>query len=113
MPLNDLPMSRELLLEADLPGTPVSRVEIRRITMAPNLAPGAHRHNGPVLGSIVAGAVRFQVGAGPEQVLRPGDVFHEPAGAPITHFDALEDGAVFLGYFPLEPGLQPEIEMLG
>jgi len=113
MPFDDLPMTRELLLEADLPGAPVSRVEIRRITMAPNLAPGAHKHNGPVLGSIVEGAVRFQVGTDPEQVLRPGDVFHEPAGAPITHFDALEDGAVFLGYFPLEPGQKADIEMLG
>ena len=112
MPFEDLPMTRELLLDAALPGTPVARVEIRRITLAPNLAPGAHTHNGPVLGSILEGAVRFQVEDGPEQVLRPGDVFHEPAGTLITHFDALEDGAVFLGYFPLAPGQEAEITML-
>jgi quercetin dioxygenase-like cupin family protein len=112
MPFEDLPLTRELLLDTALPGAPVARVEIRRITMAPNLAPGAHKHNGPVLGSILEGAVRFQIAAGPEQVLLPGDVFHEPAGSLITHFDALEDGAVFLGYFLLGPGQEAAIEML-
>ena len=112
MPFEDQPVTREILLDAALPGTPVARVEIRRITMAPNLVPGAHTHNGPVLGSILEGSVRFQVDAGPERVLRPGDVFHEPAGTVITHFDALEDGVVFLGYFPLGPGEEAEIELL-
>jgi quercetin dioxygenase-like cupin family protein len=112
MEFENLPMTRELVLDATLDGLLVDRVEVRRITMAPHLAPGAHVHNGPVLGSIVEGSVLFQVEDAPQLVLRPGDVFFEPANVPISHFDALEDGVIFLGYFPLAAGQQPDITMV-
>jgi quercetin dioxygenase-like cupin family protein len=112
MALEDLPVTRELVLEAALGAQEVERVEVRRITMAANLALGAHVHNGPVLGSIVEGSVLFQVEDGEQRVLRPGDVFFEPAGVVITHFDALEEGVVFLGYFPLGTGQQAEITLI-
>jgi len=66
-------------------------------------------HNGPVLGSILERSVLFQVEGRDEAVLRPGDVFFEPAGVPIAHFDALGDDLTFLAYFLLSPGQQPEI----
>lgn len=102
-------MTREVVADVALAGLPVDRVEVRRIVMAPDLAPGAHVHNGPVLGSIVAGSVLFQVEGGAEVVLRAGDVFYEPADVRIEHFDALADGATFLGYFPLTAGQQAEL----
>jgi quercetin dioxygenase-like cupin family protein len=112
MEFDELPMTREVVLDAALLGLTVERVEVRRIRMAPHLAPGAHVHNGPVLGNVVEGSVLFQVEDGPRLVLGPGDVFFEPANVRISHFDALEDGATFLGYFPLAPGQEPDITML-
>jgi quercetin dioxygenase-like cupin family protein len=112
MGIEDLPMTREVVLEIGLAGLPVDRVEVRRIVMAANLAPGAHVHNGPVFGSIVAGSVLFQVEGGAETVLRAGDVFYEPADVRIEHFDAQADGVTFLGYFPLTAGQQPDLTLV-
>jgi len=98
MDINDLPVTREVVLDVALDGLRVDRVEVRRIVMAPNLGPGAHVHNGPVLGSIVEGSVLFQVRGEAQVVLRPGDVFCEPANVRIEHFDALVDGVTFIGF---------------
>lgn len=100
MGIEDLPMTREIVLDVGLAGLPVDRVEVRRIVMAADLAPGTHLHNGPVLGSIVAGSV-----------LHAGDVFYEPADVRIEHFDALADGATFLTYFPLTAGQEPGVQL--
>jgi quercetin dioxygenase-like cupin family protein len=112
MGIEDLPVTREVVLDVALLGLPVDRVEVRRIRMAPNVAPGAHVHNGPVLGNVLEGSVLFQVEDGEQVVLRPGDVFFEPAETRISHFDALDEGAVFLGYFPLRSGQQAELTIL-
>ncbi|MFF9640825.1 cupin domain-containing protein [Kitasatospora aureofaciens] len=110
---DQLPVGREVLLdEAVSPVKPISRVEVRRITMPPGFAAGWHVHNGPVLGSVVAGLVHFQVEGGPETVLTAGEVFHEPVGVPVR-FDAGPEGATFLGYFLLADGEQPEIALVG
>jgi quercetin dioxygenase-like cupin family protein len=66
-----------------------------------------------LFGSIVAGSVVYQVDGQPASVLRPGDVFYEPAGKRIARFDAQEDGVTFLAYFLLSPGQEPELTMLG
>lgn len=109
--MTDQPVSREILLDQPLPATlPLKHLEIRRITMAPNLAPGRHTHNGPVFGSIERGSVILQVEDEPEVALRPGDVFYEPEDTVITRFDATDEGVVFLAYFPLEDGQQSELK---
>jgi quercetin dioxygenase-like cupin family protein len=113
MGFENLPMTREIVMDTALNGMAVERLEVRRIRMAPDLAPGAHTHNGPVLGNIVEGSVLFQIEDHESVVLRPGDVFFEPADTRISHFDALTDGAVFLGYFPLLSGQEPSITILG
>ena len=97
------------LLDQALPDVTTSAVQIRRITLQPGVAGGAHRHNGPVFGSIEAGSVVFQVDGGAERVLRPRDVFYEPANVVIDRFDALDEGVTFLGYFLSSPGEQPEL----
>jgi uncharacterized protein (DUF302 family)/quercetin dioxygenase-like cupin family protein len=99
------PVRRVVVLDQDLPEPrTVGHVEVRRITMAPDVAAGPHVHNGPVFGHILTGSVTFQVGDEPPVVLRAGDVFHEPEAVRITRFDATADGVEFLGYFPLGPG---------
>ncbi|MFH8382368.1 cupin domain-containing protein [Kitasatospora sp. NPDC018058] len=110
---DQLPVAREILLDEPVsPVKPTSRVEVRRITMPPRFAAGWHVHNGPVVGSVVAGTVHFQVEGGEETVLEPGEVFHEPAGVPVR-FDAGAEGATFLAYFLLADGEQPEIALVG
>jgi quercetin dioxygenase-like cupin family protein len=87
----------------------VASVEIRRISLIPNAALGAHVHNGPVFGSIETGSVIFQVEDGESVVLRAGDVFYEPSGVQISKFDSTDEGVTFLGYFLLGAGEDPEL----
>lgn len=103
------PVTRETLLRQTLPDLTTGVVEIRRITLQPGVAGGAHVHNGPVFGSIERGSVVFQVESGDETVLREGDVFYEPAGVVIRRFDATTEGVTFLGYFLNAPGEAPEL----
>jgi quercetin dioxygenase-like cupin family protein len=104
------PVTREILMDQALPEPlPTAHVEIRRIRMPAGRAAGPHVHNGPVFGNIVEGRVLFQVEGGEEIVLRPGDVFYEPADVPIAHFDALDADVTFLAYFPLTAGQESEM----
>lgn len=107
-PTPEQPMTREVLLEGRLPMAPTTeRVEVRRIHILAGHPAGRHVHNGPVFGSIVKGSVLFQVEGEAEVILRPGDVFFEPAGVPVAHFDALDENVTFLAYFPLAAGQEP------
>ena len=103
------PVVRVTLIEQSLPDMVVAAVQVRRITLQPNVAGGLHHHNGPVFGSIEAGSVHFQVNGGREVILRAGDVFHEPADVLIDRFDATAEGVTFLGYFLSAPGMEPEL----
>jgi quercetin dioxygenase-like cupin family protein len=110
-PSAEEPLVRETVLDVALPETAaVDRIEVRRIQMLPAHPAGLHVHNGPVVGSVLEGSVIFQVEGEPENVLEPGDVFYEPEGARIARFDAGDDGASFLAYFPLSAGQEPEID---
>jgi quercetin dioxygenase-like cupin family protein len=105
-------ISRLVVLDQRLPEPlPVQRVEVRRITISPNAEAGAHVHNGPVFGSIESGSAVYQQAAGAEEVLlRPGDVFYEPAAERISRFDAQDEGVTFLAYFPLTPGQEATLD---
>ena len=106
------PITRVILDTHRLGGTlPVGSVEVRRITIAPNVAPGVHWHNGPVFGVVEAGSVRFQVESDDERILHAGDVFYEPGDRTITRFDATGEGVTFLAWFPLPDGVSPELTM--
>lgn len=104
------PVTRAVVLDMQLePSLDAGRMQVRRITMAPGAAAGAHLHNGPVFGNIVEGSVVYQIEGEPETVLRVGDVFYEPADTVIARFDATEEGVVFYGYFPMPPGQEPTL----
>jgi quercetin dioxygenase-like cupin family protein len=103
------PVMRVTLLEQSLPDKVTAGVQVRRITLQPNVVGGPHCHNGPVFGAIEAGSVFFQVDGGAEAILHAGDVFYEPADVLIDRFDATNEGVTFLGYFLSGPGESPEL----
>ncbi|GAA1110582.1 hypothetical protein GCM10009630_04550 [Kribbella jejuensis] len=107
-------ISRVVVLDQHLPAPlPVQRVEVRRITIEPHTAVGAHVHNGPVFGNIVSGSAVYQQGADDEpQVLRAGDVFYEPAVDRISRFDTEDEGVTFLAYFPLTDGQEATLDLI-
>lgn len=109
-PTPEQPISRMVLMDARLRQVKeTGRVEIREIRILPGYAAGCHVHNGPVVGSILAGSAIYQVEGQPESVLRPGDVFFEPEGERIARFDATDEGVTFLGYFLLSPSQEAAI----
>ncbi|HTC68244.1 MAG TPA: cupin domain-containing protein [Acidothermaceae bacterium] len=104
-------VTRSIALDQTLPTRrSIQRMEVRRITIAPNHTAGLHVHNGPVFGSIETGSAVYQIQGEPAAVLGPGDVFYEPEGVRIARFDAQHQGVTFLGYFLLDAGEIPEIE---
>jgi quercetin dioxygenase-like cupin family protein len=109
-PTPEQPITRTVLLDAKL-AAPMNtgRVEIRELRILPGHPAGLHVHNGPVVGSILAGAAVYQIEGQPATVLEPGDVFYEPAGVRIARFDAGSDGVTFLGYFLLGQDQQADI----
>ena len=108
--MSEQPIVRTTLLDQAVQFA-TAHVEVRRITIEPSVALGRHVHNGPVFGSIESGSAVFAVGDGPSTILRPGDIFHEPADV-VVRFDATAEGVTFLGYFLLGAGDAPEIEFV-
>ncbi|HEY3957192.1 MAG TPA: cupin domain-containing protein [Streptosporangiaceae bacterium] len=112
-PSAEQPITRTVVSDVRLPAVkPTDRVQVREIRLLPSAPAGAHVHNGPVFGSIVAGSVVYQIDGQAASVLRPGDVFYEPEGERIARFDAQEDGATFLAWFLLSPGQEPALTPL-
>ena len=107
------PVARTQLLTAvvDSP-IMVSRIEIRRVDMAPNLPSGPHLHPCPVIGVILQGSILFQVEGESPRILLAGDAFYEPANVRIPHFDAQEQGASFAAHYLLSAGETETIRML-
>jgi quercetin dioxygenase-like cupin family protein len=103
------------LLDAKLEARPeIGHVRSARIELTPAQETGPHRHPCDVVGYIAAGTIRFQVEGEGDRTLRAGDAFHEPAGAPIAHFDnaSKDETATFIAFYLLPPGEDTLIEML-
>jgi quercetin dioxygenase-like cupin family protein len=107
------PVNRIPLMTAVLEGRKdVQRVEVKRIEMAAGLKAGVHLHTCPVIGMIVNGSIIFQIDGQPQQTLRPGDAFFEPANTRILHFDAGDEPTTFVAYYLLGPEDRELIKML-
>ncbi len=108
-------MTREHLLTGDLTGRPgrIDRAEIPRVTLPPGLAAGRHTHPGGVAGYVISGRIAFEPAGQPEQELRAGSAFFEPAGAAISRFDNLSASqpATFIACY-LATGDEPLIQPL-
>ena len=103
------------LLDAALEARPeIGHVRSARIELAPGQETGRHRHPCDVVGYVAAGTIRFQVDGEEARTLGAGDAFHEPAGAPIAHFDNAgeDEPATFIAFYLLPPGEDTLIEML-
>jgi mannose-6-phosphate isomerase-like protein (cupin superfamily) len=68
-------------------GKHVARVETQRITMAPGMAAGHHRHPGPVLAYIRSGTAIVQAEGQEQKLVRAGETILEPALTRILRFD--------------------------
>lgn len=80
----------------------VERVEVVEVSFPAYQQAGRHLHPCPVIGCVIAGTILFQIEGQPEQLLKPGDVFFEPANQPIRHFDnPAAEPAAFLAYYLL------------
>jgi quercetin dioxygenase-like cupin family protein len=76
-------------------------VTLVEVTYPPGGANAAHRHPCPVIGYVLAGAVRMQLQGREEQVFRAGDTFFEsPTDVHAVSANASqEEPARFLAYF--------------
>jgi len=77
------------------------KVTLVEVTYPPGGANAAHRHPCPVIGYVLAGAVRMRLKGRDEQVFRAGDTFFEsPADVHAVSANASQgEPARFLAYF--------------
>jgi quercetin dioxygenase-like cupin family protein len=106
-------IERQPLLVAALGSRSVSRVDVRRITLAPGQKTGRHLHPCPVVGYIASGTAFCQVEGEPAELLPVGSVFYEPADRVIVDFGNASDltPLTFIAFYLLD-GDQDLITML-
>lgn len=91
----------------------VERVEVVEVSFPAYQQAGRHLHPCPVIGCVTAGTILFQIEGQPSQLLKPGDVFFEPANAPVQHFDnPAAEPAAFIAYYLLGSDEHELITML-
>ena len=111
------PLQRQSVLEAPLPAAnpPVRLVRGATISFAPGQPTGLHLHPASTVGVVTKGSFVFQLDGEPERVIKTGDVFFEPAGHKILHFDnasATEPAAITVFYLT-DTKDRPLIDTLG
>lgn len=105
-------ITRELVQDVRIPPQLIEHVPARRITIPAGAETGPHTHNGPVFGTVVSGTAFVQVDGGPVQTVGQGEVFFEPGETPIDRFDGGDSELVFLAWFPVPAGVEPELRPL-
>jgi quercetin dioxygenase-like cupin family protein len=102
-------ITREVLQDLRIPEQVTGRVQARRITIPAGAETGPHTHNGPVFGTVVSGTAYVRVDGGEVILVEPGEVFFEPAETVIDRFDGGDAELVFLAWFPVPDGVEPEL----
>ncbi|HEY7184976.1 MAG TPA: cupin domain-containing protein [Vicinamibacterales bacterium] len=70
---------------------PLAAFDALLIELHPPVGQGReHTHNGPVLGYVLEGKVRFGVNHEPERIFGPGETFFEPTGALHSTFGSVD-----------------------
>lgn len=107
-------IARKNLLTATLAaGMEISKVEIKQVTLAPNIKAPLHLHPCPVVGTVTEGAIAFQIEGEPVQYLKTGDAFYEPALTHIARFDNDgESAAQFTAFYMVCDGSQELVRIL-
>jgi quercetin dioxygenase-like cupin family protein len=74
---------------------------LEEVVHEPGGSSAPHRHPCPVIGYVIEGAVRMQVGGQPERIYRPGESFFEsPTDVHLVSANASDRGrARFLAFF--------------
>jgi quercetin dioxygenase-like cupin family protein len=104
---------RKSLLTAMLDSTkPVTRVEVKQIDFKPGQKSGVHSHPIPVVGLITKGSVVIQIDGQPEQIVKAGEAFYEPADMRVTKFDARDEATTFVAFYLMGDGDEKLITML-
>jgi quercetin dioxygenase-like cupin family protein len=105
-------ITREIIQDLLLPEHVVGRVQARRITIPAGAVTAPHTHNGPVFGVVLSGTAVVQIDGGDLVSVGPGEVFFEPAEVRIDRFDGGGGELVFLAWFPVPAGVDPELRPL-
>lgn len=107
-------VTRKTLLATSIdPERAVARVGIQEVTMGPKQRAPLHLHPCPTLGVVTEGTIVFQVEGEPEQHLKAGDAFYEPADVRVSRFD--NDGdtpARFIVHYLLGKNEQETVRVL-
>ncbi len=111
------PLERQSALEAPLPAAnpPVHLIRGAKIRFAPGQPTGLHVHPASTVGVVTQGSFVFQPEGEPSRIIKTGDVFFEPAGHRIIHFDnasATKPAAITVFYLTDTVG-RPLIDLLG
>jgi quercetin dioxygenase-like cupin family protein len=106
-------IERQQLIAASLGNRNVSKVDVRRITLAPGQKAGRHLHPCAVVGYIASGTAVYQIEGQPAELFPVGSAFYEPAEKVIAEFGNASDvmPMTFIAFYLLD-GEQELITML-
>lgn len=96
---------KELMSESFEPRA-LSRLDVGDFHFVPGQLAPLHTHAAPAFGYVSKGQILYQVAGRAPQLLKEGDVFYEPVGPEITHFDnaSTTEEAVFTDLNVLRKG---------
>lgn len=91
----------------------VSKAEAQEITLSAGQEVPKHLHPCPVIGFVKSGKVIFQIEGQEKTILNEGDVFYEPKGKNILHFDnaSKESPLIFIAIY-LKKGNEENIKLV-
>lgn len=97
-------VSRRDLLTACLTKQAISRVVIKEVTIPPGGKADYHLHPCPVVGTVIAGTLLYQLEGKTPEIIEQGEAFYEPRNQPVQHFDNASETEplVFTAFYLVE-----------
>jgi quercetin dioxygenase-like cupin family protein len=102
--MSELTIERQPLLAAVLSARNVSKVDVRKISLAPGQRTGRHLHPCPVVGYVASGTAFCQIEGESAELLPVGSAFYEPAQRVIADFGNASDVTplTFIAFYLLD-----------